>query len=231
MKAIFLAVLLALSLPADAKSTHYRDPAVGREFQRQHPCPSTGKTKGGCPGYVRDHIKPLAGGPDTPSNMQWKTEREAKNSKNMGTGEPVYSKNEPEKWEPVIPGSIGETLFKIVCDKKREDDEAKRKAEAAAQPAQQKLIDDWKVRIQAKIKSRVVIPANIEGNPQAVFEVVLLPGGEVLSATLKKSSGNAAYDAAVERAISAAQPLPVPTDTNLFRENFQELNLFFRPKD
>ncbi len=113
----------------------------------------------------------------------------------------------------------------------READEAKRKAEAAARAAQQKLIDDWKVRIQAKIKSRVVVPRNMEGNPQAMFEVVLLPGGEVLSATLKKPSGDAAYDAAVERAISAAQPLPVPTDTDLFHESFRELNLLFRPKD
>ena len=76
-----------------------------------------------------------------------------------------------------------------------------------------------------------MVPQNMEGNPQAVFEVVLLPGGEVLSATLKKSSGNAAYDAAVERAISRAQPLPVPTDTDLFQENFRELTLVFRPKD
>jgi colicin import membrane protein len=77
----------------------------------------------------------------------------------------------------------------------------------------------------------VVLPPNIEGNPEARFEVVLLPGGEVLSATLKKSSGHAAYDAAVERAINRASPLPVPNDTDLFQENFRELNLVFRPKD
>jgi hypothetical protein len=35
----------------------------------------------------------------------------------------------------------------------------------------------------------------------------------------------------VERAITAAQPLPVPTDTDLFQENFREFSLFFRPKD
>jgi len=92
-------------------------------------------------------------------------------------------------------------------------------------------IDDWRARIQAAVKSRVVLPPNIEGNPEARFEVVLLPGGEVLSATLKKSSGHAAYDAAVERAINRASPLPVPNDTDLFQENFRELNLVFRPKD
>jgi colicin import membrane protein len=115
--------------------------------------------------------------------------------------------------------------------KQRDAEEAKRRAEAAARAAQQKLIDDWKARIQAKIKGRVVVPANIQGNPEARFDVVLLPGGEVLSATLRKSSGVAAYDAAVERAIMAAQPLPVPNETELFQENFRELALVFRPKD
>ena len=60
--------------------------------------------------------------------------------------------------------------------KQREAEEAKRRAEAAARAAQQKLIDDWKARIQAKIKGRVVVPANMQGNPEARFEVVLLPG-------------------------------------------------------
>lgn len=115
--------------------------------------------------------------------------------------------------------------------KQREAEEARRKAEAAAKAAQQKLIDDWRARIQAKIKGRVVVPPNIEGNPEARFDVVLLPGGDVLSATLRKASGNPAYDAAVERAILAAQPLPVPSDTDLFQENFRELTLVFRPKD
>ena len=112
--------------------------------------------------------------------------------------------------------------------KQREADEAKRRAEAAAQ---QKLIDDWKIRIQERIRGRVRVPDNIQGNPEARFEVVLLPTGEVLSAKLTKSSGVPAYDAAVERAIMAAQPLPVPSETDLFQENFRELLLKFRPKD
>lgn len=48
-------------------------------FKRQHPCPSTGKRSGACPGYVIDHIRPLAnGGADDPSNMQWQTKADAK---------------------------------------------------------------------------------------------------------------------------------------------------------
>jgi hypothetical protein len=49
------------------------------DFKHQHPCPSTGKSSGACPGYVIDHVKPLKrGGADAPSNMQWQTKEAAK---------------------------------------------------------------------------------------------------------------------------------------------------------
>jgi 5-methylcytosine-specific restriction endonuclease McrA len=56
-----------------------RDPRQTNAFKHQHPCPSTGKSSGSCPGYVIDHIVPLKrGGMDAPSNMQWQTEGAAK---------------------------------------------------------------------------------------------------------------------------------------------------------
>jgi len=56
-----------------------RSPAAKRKFEQTHPCPSTGKTSGACPGYVIDHKQPLKrGGADEPSNMQWQTKEEAK---------------------------------------------------------------------------------------------------------------------------------------------------------
>ena len=48
-------------------------------FRKGHPCPSTGRTIGKCPGYVVDHIIALKrGGPDDPENMQWQTVEEAR---------------------------------------------------------------------------------------------------------------------------------------------------------
>lgn len=48
------------------------------EFQQAHPCPSTGKTSGACPGYVVDHVVPLKrGGADNALNMQWQTKEAA----------------------------------------------------------------------------------------------------------------------------------------------------------
>src|SRR4051812_21580609 len=56
-----------------------RSAETRREFQREYPCPSTGKRSGACPGYVRDHIQPLAcGGADSPENIQWQTIAQAK---------------------------------------------------------------------------------------------------------------------------------------------------------
>lgn len=57
----------------------HRSQAAKRDFQKQNPCPSTGKTSGSCPGYIIDHVQALKrGGVDSPSNMQWQTIRAAK---------------------------------------------------------------------------------------------------------------------------------------------------------
>lgn len=48
-------------------------------FKHSHPCPSTGRSSGACPGYVIDHVHALKhGGADDPSNMQWQTVEQAK---------------------------------------------------------------------------------------------------------------------------------------------------------
>jgi hypothetical protein len=61
------------------KYPHRRSEAGKNAFKRSHPCPDNGNTHGACPGYVIDHIKPLAcGGEDAPSNMQWQTIEEGK---------------------------------------------------------------------------------------------------------------------------------------------------------
>jgi hypothetical protein len=56
-----------------------RDPRASSSFKKQHPCPSTGKAYGSCPGYTVDHVVPLKrGGADAPHNMQWQTNEAAK---------------------------------------------------------------------------------------------------------------------------------------------------------
>ena len=93
------------------------------------------------------------------------------------------------------------------------------------------MTEDYRARISAKIRQRVILPPDLQGNPEAIYRVSLLPGGTVTEVQLVKTSGVATYDAAVERAILAAQPLPVPQDPGLFQANFKKLRLNFRPKE
>jgi colicin import membrane protein len=83
-------------------------------------------------------------------------------------------------------------------------------------------------KIRSKIKANIVLPLEIKGNPEAIFDVVQLPTGEVLSARLRKSSGHEAYDRAVERAILKSSPLPRPERPDQFR---RDLQLKFRPQE
>ncbi len=102
------------------------------------------------------------------------------------------------------------------------------RAEQAAAVGQ--VMDEHKARIVAKIRRNIVMPPDVPDNAKAEFDVTLLPGGLVLSVKLVKTSGVAAYDSAVERAILKAQPLPLPPDGSLF-SRFRELHLKFSAKE
>jgi hypothetical protein len=58
----------------NSKDKIARSSTAKHQFERSNPCPSTGRTSGGCPGYVIDHKTALKhGGADSPSNMQWQS--------------------------------------------------------------------------------------------------------------------------------------------------------------
>jgi colicin import membrane protein len=109
--------------------------------------------------------------------------------------------------------------------RKAEQELAQIKATQAA-AARSKATADYIGKIKGKIKGNLVLPPDIRGNPEAIFDVVQLPSGEILSVKLKKSSGHAAYDNAIERAILKSSPLPKPEQGELFSRS---LELKFRP--
>jgi colicin import membrane protein len=104
-----------------------------------------------------------------------------------------------------------------------------RDALAAQQAAAaQREIDKYMDGIRTKVRRFVIVPPSLQGNPEAEVIVTLLPGGEVLDVRISKSSGNTAYDAAVERAIRRAQPFTVPAGEQ-FQRNFRRFTMAFRP--
>lgn len=86
----------------------------------------------------------------------------------------------------------------------------------------------WIDRISAKIRGNIILPQDIPGNPAAIFDVTILPTGELITVRKKRSSGHAGYDDAVERAILKSSPLPQPDDRSVFD---RRLELTFRPQD
>ena len=111
-----------------------------------------------------------------------------------------------------------------------EQAEAQRALAAQAAAGRKNELDKYRKGISDKIKKFIVRPPNLQGNEESEFDIVVLPDGNVLGVKLRKPSGNAAYDNAVERAINRAQPLPMPPDPALLKD-FRELNLRFKAQE
>lgn len=97
-----------------------------------------------------------------------------------------------------------------------------------AQAARNRGMQTWVDKIRDKIRGNIVLPPDLQGNPEALVLVTQLPTGEVLHAKLVISSGHAGYDEAIMRAILKSSPLPKPDSAGLFQ---RELKLTFHPKD
>ena len=136
-------------------------------------------------------------------------------------------KKEPKKVEPTV------KRFDRAPDIQKEaarDLEQVARTRKSPQPAPAAPTADasYVNKIRTKIRSNVVLPADIRGDIEAIFDVVQLPTGEVLSARLRKSSGSRAYDEAVERAILKSSPLPRPDRPDQFA---RDLQLTFHPAE
>lgn len=148
--------------------------------------------------------------------------------------EPKAEPKKPDATKPVddpIEQALRKEELKRQIARDLQRDEISQKAASDAAALGQKAAREWNERIAAKVRSRVPFPiANaVTGNPEVIFDVSLLPGLEVGSVRLIKSSGNAAYDEAVERAIKAASPFPRPERDGVAIP--RNLNLKTRPKD
>jgi colicin import membrane protein len=109
-----------------------------------------------------------------------------------------------------------------------EQHERERQQKIAADQSRARADADYVRRIQAKIRGNVTLPPDLNGNPEAIFDVVQLPTGEIIDVQLQKSSGVRAYDESVLRAILKSSPLPRPDSPDMFRRT---LTLKFRPLD
>jgi len=82
-----------------------------------------------------------------------------------------------------------------------------------------RLDASYQAAIAGKVKrsTNFAGDTSVPGNPRAEFVVEQLPTGEIISVRKTRSSGVPAFDAAVERGINAASPLPKKKDGTVER--------------
>jgi colicin import membrane protein len=168
---------------------------------------------------VRDEPKPVPKKreDDTARLERERVQREAKEAKDAQD----KAVREQDAQRDLAAKEARAAADKAAADKATAD----RAARAAAARDTQKYIGG----IYAKVWARVAVPADMQGNPEAVFMVSLLPGGELQGIDKVQSSGNAAYDAAIESAIRQAQPFAVPSGDE-FHRSFRRFSMAFRPR-
>ena len=104
--------------------------------------------------------------------------------------------------------------------------EEKRRADARAQGE----VERYKALIRQKVSRSWNRPATAGKGLQCTVRVRLVAGGEVLAASVVRSSGDPVFDRSVENAVYKATPLPVPQDPQLF-EYFREIEFVFNPEN
>ncbi len=125
---------------------------------------------------------------------------------------------------------IAEQKRKAAADKKRQA-ELKRKEErdkAERERRSKGIINRHVALIVQKIERNWRQPLDAPAGLQCKIEIVLLPSGNVISVKVVESSGHLSFDRSVETAVRRASPLPVPTDSVIFKE-FEMMRLRFEP--
>jgi len=121
--------------------------------------------------------------------------------------------------------------------KKQQIAEQKRQAEVKLKEQRQRaeklrrskgIINRHVALISKKIEHHWRQPLNFSSGLQCKVEISLLHSGKVTSVKVVESSGDREFDRSVENAVRRASPLPVPTDSVIFKE-FEIMILRFEP--
>jgi colicin import membrane protein len=83
-------------------------------------------------------------------------------------------------------------------------------------------------RLQAAVRSNWIQPPTSTLGLSALINVHVRPTGEVISARVIRSSGNALFDRSAEIAVLKASPLPIPTNPRYYKY-LKNFNFEFKP--
>ena len=117
------------------------------------------------------------------------------------------------------------------AEQRQREAEAALKAQLAAEEERaraQSALAEFIPYIQERIQRKWLRPAGSPAGLTCLVKVRLIPGGDVVSVSVVRSSGDPVFDRSVETAVLKATPLPLPEDPALFK-HFREINFNFDP--
>ena len=140
------------------------------------------------------------------------------------------------------------------AEKKRQEEtrkqlEAERRRKAAEESLKQQLVAEEEVRAEAtragraatemdkyreairqRVSNRWNEPSNVPRGLKCLVRVRFVPGTwDIVEVVIVRGSGNKIFDDSVERAVLAASPLPLPSNSELHKY-FGELQFEFEPR-
>ena len=92
-------------------------------------------------------------------------------------------------------------------------------------------INQYKALIQQTMKRYWARPPSARNDMVVDLSISLLPGGEVKSVVIDRSSGNGAFDNSAMQAVQKAGRFSVPSDPVLFDRHFRNFKMRFKPDD
>lgn len=156
-----------------------------------------------------------------------KEEKKAPEPKKPEPPKPEPKKPEPVKPEPKPAPKVDPFKEMLERETRERQAVAEQNLQAALAEKEQRAaanrrgLESYAAKIRSKVRGNIVLPPAIQSNPEAVFVVNQLPGGEILDIRLMRSSGIPALDQAIDRAIRKSSPLPPPDDPSLFQRTLE----------
>jgi colicin import membrane protein len=133
---------------------------------------------------------------------------------------------EPERKEPTREERAESALDELALAMEAED-------EALEALTDQQLTASYIALIARAVEDNWSRPPSARNNMEAELLVQLIPTGEVVSVSLVRSSGNAAFDRSAMNAVEKAAQFPElqQLESRLFEANFRRFRFNFKPED
>lgn len=105
--------------------------------------------------------------------------------------------------------------------------EEQKRAQAAQDREDMNVINSYVGRIADAIE-REFNTAGLPAGLSCIFQIRMIPGGDIVDARIVKTSGNSVFDSRADIALKRAAPLPVPDNPRIFAK-MREIRLTFAP--